>query len=489
VVLTAVAVWSVNVIATPFAGPTWLKVIWPLLIGAPLALRRRAPLLGWTIIWAGISLQALITRDAPAGLELLFILCVGSYSLAAHASLHRALAGLAIMAPAAVIYVLASHQMGSGILAVHGTGTGPWHTAGLFFTGEILACWLVGIVVRARRRAAALRQQARDAVAAERARIARELHDIVAHHLSVVVLQAAAARASGSPDTAALEKIEHSGRQALTEMRRLLGILRDPHEETGLTPQPGIGDLAALADSVRGSGLPVHLVIDADHTGLPAAVSVSAYRIVQEALTNARRHAPGAAVDVELQYRADTLLLRIRDNGPGLPAAGLPAAGLGLVGMRERAAAVGGELRISDPSGGGFVITAVLPARTGDPARGWVPARLGTPAPASSGTADGAGLPAAPWSAGAGDGSEAVAGRAARQRATRASSSIRGRNTGGPSGIRRHCRIRSLRSATASRTSCSERSPGTESASRSASLRSLSGVGRRSSEDTPSRRM
>jgi DNA-binding NarL/FixJ family response regulator len=222
IALTALAAWGhADSFGTPIAGPPWLRAVLPLLLGAPLALRRRAPLLMWTLLWASISLQALITRDAPAGLELLFILCVGSYSLAAHASLHRALAGLAIMAPAAVIYVLASHQMGSGILAVHGTGTGPWHTAGLFFTGEILACWLIGIVVRARRRTAALRQQAREAVAAERARIARELHDIVAHHLSVVVLQAAAARASGSPAPAALEKIEHSGRQALTEMRRL----------------------------------------------------------------------------------------------------------------------------------------------------------------------------------------------------------------------------------------------------------------------------
>src|SRR5579863_1970959 len=362
IVLTALAAWGhAGPFGTPIAGPPWLRAVLPLLLGAPLALRRRAPLLMWTLLWASISLQALITRDAPAGLELLFILCVGSYSLAAHASLRRALAGLAIMAPAAVIYVLSSHQMGSGILAVHGTGSGPWHTAAWFFTGEILSCWLIGIVVRGRRRAAALRQQARAAVAAERARIARQLHDIVAHHLSVVVLQAGAARASGSPAPAALEKIEHSGRQALPEMRRLLGILRDPHEETGLTPQPGIGDLAALADSVRGSGLPVRLVIDADHTGLPAAVSVSAYRIVQEALTNILKHAGPAHAEVAVTCAGDAVTIEVTDDGARPPASPAHLGGHGLAGMRERAAILGGELAAGPRPGGGFAVQARLP--------------------------------------------------------------------------------------------------------------------------------
>ena len=114
VVLTAVAVWSANVISTPFAGPAWLKVVWPLLIGAPLALRRRAPLLGWTIIWAGISLQALITGNSPEGLELIFVLGVGSYSVAAYSTLRRALAGLAVTAVGCLIYGQANHDIMSG---------------------------------------------------------------------------------------------------------------------------------------------------------------------------------------------------------------------------------------------------------------------------------------------------------------------------------------------------------------------------------------
>jgi signal transduction histidine kinase len=163
---------------------------------------------------------------------------------------------------------------------------------------QLLAFWLAGVLVHARRRAAslsargaALQHEAEQAVAAERARIARELHDIVAHHLSVIVLQAAGTRASGKPAGAALEKIENSARQALDETSRLLNVLRDPDEETGLAPQPGIGELDALAASVRAAGLPVNLVIDGDLAGLPAAAGVSVYRIVQEALTNVLKHA------------------------------------------------------------------------------------------------------------------------------------------------------------------------------------------------------
>src|ERR1700733_8702119 len=113
VVLAAVAVWSVNVIGTAFTGPTWLKVVWPLLIGAPLALRRRAPLLGWAIIWAGISLQALITGNSPEGLELMFVLGIGSYSVAAYATLRKAVAGLAVTVAGGTIYSLANHDIRS----------------------------------------------------------------------------------------------------------------------------------------------------------------------------------------------------------------------------------------------------------------------------------------------------------------------------------------------------------------------------------------
>ena len=269
-----------------------------------------------------------------AGLEVMFALFVGSYSVAAHSSLRRAVSGLAIMAPGAVTWVLTSRGIGNGLLVIHqGVIAGQPRNAGVFLVGEVLACWLLGVFVRARRQAAALagrnaalERQAEQAVAAERARIARELHDIVAHHLSVVVLQAAGAQASGRPATGALQKIEHSGRQALTEMRRLLGVLRESPDETGLTPQPGVGELAALAESVRAAGLPVRLVVDADHAALPTAVGVSAYRIVQEALTNVLKHAGQAHAEVAIGCADGAVTIEVTDDGAGIPADGRPAA-------------------------------------------------------------------------------------------------------------------------------------------------------------------
>jgi signal transduction histidine kinase len=364
VVLTAVAVWSVNVIATPFAGPTWLKVVWPLLIGAPLALRRRAPLAGWIIIWAGISLQALITGNSPEGLELIFVLAVGSYSVGAHNPLRRALAGLAITAAGYIIYGQANHDTMSG-----NTGN-EWSVA--FFTTAILAAWLSGVFIRSRREAAAqaaltvaAERQAERAVADERARMARELHDIVSHNLSVVVLQAAGAQAAGGSDTdPALEKIERSGRHALVEMRRLLGVLRQPDEPAAgpeLSPQPGVTELAALAEGVRAAGLPVVLVIHGNPAGLPAAVDISAYRIVQEALTNVLKHAGQATAEVSVKCGTDEVLIEVTDNGAGPQPAGQPGGGHGLAGMRERVALFGGELTTGPRPAGGFGIRARLP--------------------------------------------------------------------------------------------------------------------------------
>lgn len=374
VALTAVAVWSANVISTPFAGPAWLKVIWPLLIGAPLVLRRRAPLLGWAIIWAGISLQALITGNSPEGLELMFVLAVGSYSVAAYSTLRRALAGLAITAAGGTVYALANHD-------IMGGNTGNlWSAA--FFATAVVAAWLAGVFVRGRReavvqaaRTAAAERQAEQAVADERARMARELHDIVAHNLSVVVLQAAGAQAAGSPDGGTLEKIERSGRQALVEMRRLLGVLRQPSDQPGLpalSPQPGIAQLAALTEGVRGAGLPVRLVITGDPAALPAAADISAYRIVQEALTNVLKHAGSAHAEVTVSCGTDAVQIEVTDDGagasPGEPGGGHgpasrhgPADGHGLAGMRERVALFGGELAAGPRPGGGFTVRATLP--------------------------------------------------------------------------------------------------------------------------------
>ncbi|MEV4286963.1 sensor histidine kinase [Nonomuraea bangladeshensis] len=202
----------------------------------------------------------------------------------------------------------------------------------------------------------------------ERARIARELHDVVAHHISLVAVQAETARLAvpGMPQAGAerLLAIGDTARQALTEMRRLLGVLReDDGTEASWRPQPGLRlhELNELLDGSReASGAATRLILRGAPAELDPGVELAAYRIVQEALTNARRHAPGAAVDVELHYTGAGLRLSIRDNGPG-PLDG--EGGHGLAGMRERAAAVGGELVTGPAPGGGFLVRAVLPGR------------------------------------------------------------------------------------------------------------------------------
>ena len=376
--LTAVATWtSTSLTGTPLAGPPWLLAVLPLLIGGPLLLRRRAPLLMWIIVWAGISLQALATHLPPKGPELVFVLCAGSYALAAHDTLGRAIAGLAVAVPGLTIFTTATHQSALGMMNPRTLLGGQVHGGSGYLAGEILVFWLAGVFVRGRRQAAALaarnaalQRQAEQAVTAERARIARELHDIVAHHLSVVVLQAAGARASGRASDRTLEKIEHSGRQALTEMRRLLGMLREPDEEPELNPQPGLGEVPALAESVRAAGLPVRLVIDGDEAALPAAVDVSAYRIVQEALTNVLKHAGCAHAEVRVCYVEDAVTIEVTDDGPGLDAADpvwaeATQGGRGLTGMRERVALFGGDLRAGPRPDGGFTVRARLPAGDG----------------------------------------------------------------------------------------------------------------------------
>ena len=204
---------------------------------------------------------------------------------------------------------------------------------------------------------------ARIAVAEERARIARELHDIVAHAVSVMVLQVGAVRHK-LPDTLeedreALNRVEQAGRTALAEMRRLLGAMRRNGDGVELAPQPGLDGLDTLIDVVGRAGLPVRLHVDGDPFPLPRAIDLSAYRIVQEALTNALKHARASNVDVTVRYRPDELELEVVDDGAG-PAKS-DGLGHGLVGMRERVKIYGGEMSAGTAPTGGFVLSARLP--------------------------------------------------------------------------------------------------------------------------------
>src|SRR6202453_22120 len=204
----------------------------------------------------------------------------------------------------------------------------------------------------------------------ERARIARELHDVVAHHISMVAGQAETARLTtpGMPELGArrLLEIGDMARAGLTEMRRLLGVVREEAEDAEPVvrrqPQPGLAQVNELIDEARNaSGVGVRFIVSGPVVALDPGVELAAYRIVQEALTNARRHASGAAVDVELCFGGAALRLRIRDDGPGegLGSSGMP--GHGLLGMRERAQAAGGELRAGPGAGGGFMVDAAFP--------------------------------------------------------------------------------------------------------------------------------
>jgi signal transduction histidine kinase len=208
--------------------------------------------------------------------------------------------------------------------------------------------------------------KAREAVAQERARIARELHDVVAHAISVMVLQARGGRRrlpEGAAETRlALDAIERAGEQALAEMRRLLGILREDGEELARTPQPTLARLEELVASLDQNGLPVELTVEGEPSELPPGIDVSAFRIVQEALTNALKHAGPARAHVTVRYSPDDLEIEVIDDGHGN--GGGPGTGHGLAGMRERVAVYGGELQVGQRAEGGYALRARLPLGT-----------------------------------------------------------------------------------------------------------------------------
>lgn len=245
----------------------------------------------------------------------------------------------------------------------------------VFILALISIAWLAGFALRERvvqaeaaeaRALAAEREResaARVAVAEERARIARELHDVVAHAVSVMVLQVGAVRhrlpGTLADDREALQGVERAGRSALAEMRRLLGALHSGGEVAERTPQPGLDGLEALTEEVRRAGLPVRLHVEGEAVPLPRGIDLSAYRIVQEGLTNALRHARASHADVTVRYGADALRLEVRDDGVG--ASTSDGRGHGLVGIRERVKIYGGAMTAGAAPNGGFLLTALLP--------------------------------------------------------------------------------------------------------------------------------
>jgi signal transduction histidine kinase len=340
----------------------WFAVPAAAAIVLPLLGRRRFPFAAPVAVWLLAAAFSFVDGDlvgfvyAPlvAGMAAAFLL--GNLRDATQARI-----GLAVvLAGAAVI-----------------TYNNPDHTPGdLVFTPVLFAiAWLAGFALRERATQAeaaeeraihAERQReaaARIAVAEERARIARELHDIVAHSVSVMVLQVGAVRHklpdALEEDREALEDVERAGRAALVEMRRLLGAMRREGEEPEMAPQPGLDSLETLVETVGRAGLPVRLHVDGEPFALPRALDLSAYRIVQEGLTNALKHAGAGQADVTLRYGPDELQIEVRDDGEG--AAAGDGLGHGLVGIRERVKIYGGEMTAGRATGGGFVLSTRLP--------------------------------------------------------------------------------------------------------------------------------
>ena len=330
-----------------------------------LAWRRKAPIAALAAMTGAIAVIGfLISHPNGLPVELFIAPIVGFYSVGANCEER-----VGLIASGSAIAVVAFARLLQNAVEGHAHARpGAW----LVFA----AAWLVGHDLRRRRRqvvglrdhAAMLEREreekARAAVAEERGRIARELHDVVAHSVSVMVVQAQAGpRLIDRPRdaTAAFQSIEASGREALVELRRLLGVLRTADEQLAIGPQPGLGSLDSLVEQVREAGLPVELRIEGDRVQLPPGVDLSAYRIVQEALTNTLKHAGSAEAVVSIRYRASLLELEIKDNGAGGPAS-VNGSGQGLIGMRERVALYGGELKAGRRDDTpGYAVRARLP--------------------------------------------------------------------------------------------------------------------------------
>ncbi|ETK34113.1 sensor histidine kinase [Microbispora sp. ATCC PTA-5024] len=296
-----------------------------------------------------------------------FAMIVVSYSVAANAKLRDAVLGAAMVA--AFVLVGFAIDPGRG-------GAGDYLFTGVLFGGA----WTLGYLIRRRGlearvlkdKAAELeRRRAEDAqraVLAERTRIARELHDVVAHSLSVMVVQTGVVRRrlrhDRPDDSELLDEVEQTGRGAIGELRRLLGILRADDEELSLAPQPGLDRLPSLLDQMRETGLAVVMTVEGEPSALPPGVDLAAYRIVQEALTNTLRHAGrGARAEIALRWTGEAVELEVRDDGPASGVGGngaTPGTGHGLIGMRERAALYDGTLE-AGPYRRGFRVRAALP--------------------------------------------------------------------------------------------------------------------------------
>jgi signal transduction histidine kinase len=343
-------------------GPAWVDIILSLMIATPLFARRRFPFgapvtVGAAVVFASFVDNSLVPFDFVAFLAG----CSAVFLLALRPDRRQAVAGLA---------------MAVGVEAIVVRNDPRGQIGQLVFVSLIFAVvWTIGFTLgrksveaeeakqRATRAEREREERARLAVADERARIARELHDVVGHSVSVMTVQASGVRRLLRPDQErereALLIVERTGREALAEMRRMVGVLRRPEEAPALAPQPSLEHLDRLVEQARDAGLPVELRIEGEAVELPAGVDLTAYRLVQEGLTNAIKHANASRAEVLVNYEDGQIEVTVSDDGNGVGTGG--SGGHGLVGMRERVSVYGGELDAGPQPGGGYRLRARLP--------------------------------------------------------------------------------------------------------------------------------
>ena len=346
-------------------GPLWFDVLAILAIVLPLLARRRFPFGAPVAIGVAAALTSFVDQTVVPYDGVTFLVgCAALFLVGSLRDRSQAVTGLAVA---------------EGILAVV-VYNDPRSSVGNFIVGSIIftIVWTIAFGVgrksveadeakgRAARAEREREERARSAVTEERARIARELHDVVGHSVSVMTVQASAVRRLLRPEQQrereALLIVEQTGREALAEMRRMVGVLRRPEEAPALAPQPSLEHLGKLVEQAREAGLPVELRVEGEPMPLPAGVDLTAYRLVQEGLTNALKHARAERAQVLVRYSDGDIEVTVSDDGRG--AGSTRGGGHGLVGMRERVRLYGGELDTGPADGGGWRVRATLPMTT-----------------------------------------------------------------------------------------------------------------------------
>lgn len=314
--------------------------------------RRTHPVLTLIAVFAATSIAWGVAADRETGgPALAFAVYAVSVYDRSRVRLWVAAAAIALIAIAVTFLILGDFQTARGLIPSGATS---------------LIAWVIGDYIRSRRKffedmVTRHRQEREQAAEEERLRIARELHDVVAHNVSVMAIQAGAARVSGNSSKEALESIERSARETLSELNRLLGVLRKNPAAPDRAPQPTLAEIDSLLNSAREAGLEATFKVAGEPRLLPAAIDLSAYRIVQEAITNVLKHASASRVEVVIDYQPEAVDVTINDNGSGSQEAATASTGHGLIGMRERVEMLGGEMRVGSSALGGFSVHARLP--------------------------------------------------------------------------------------------------------------------------------